>query len=43
MTSKEFELIKEMLLMQAKLDEAIMKEYGLTEIDEENLRMAILD
>ena len=43
MTSKEFELIKEMLQMQAKLDEAIMKEYGLTEIKEENLRMAILD
>lgn len=43
MTSKEFELIKEMLQMQKKLDEAIMKEYGLTEIDEENLRMAILD
>lgn len=43
MTSKEYELIKEMLQMQAKLDESIMKEYGLTEIDEENLRMAILD
>lgn len=43
MTSKEFELIKEMLQMQAKLDESIMKEYELTEIDEENLRMAILD
>lgn len=43
MTSKEFELIKEMLQMQKKLDEAIMKEYGLNEIDEENLRMAILD
>lgn len=43
MTSKEYELIKEMLQMQAKLDEAIMKEHGLTEIDEENLRMAILD
>lgn len=43
MTSKEFELIKEMLQMQEKLDEAIMDEYGLTEIDEENLRMAILD
>ena len=43
MTSKEFELIKEMLHKQAKLDESIMKEYGLTEIDEENLRMAILD
>lgn len=43
MKSKEFELIKEMLQMQKKLDESIMKEYGLTEIDEENLRMAILD
>lgn len=43
MTSTEYELIKEMLQMQAKLDESIMKEYGLTEIDEENLRMAILD
>lgn len=43
MTSKDIKLIKEMLQMQAKLDEAIMKEYGLTEIDEENLRMAILD
>lgn len=43
MTSKEYELIKEMLQMQAKLDEAIMNEHGLTEINEENLRMAILD
>lgn len=43
MTSKEIELIKEMLQMQAKLDEAIMKEYGLTEIDEEKLCFAILD
>lgn len=43
MTSKEFELIKEMLQMQKKLDEAIMKEYGLDEIYEYNLRMAILD
>ena len=43
MTSKEFELIKEMLQMQEKLDESIMKEYRLTEINEENLRMAILD
>lgn len=41
MTSTE--LIKDMLKMQAKLDEAIMSSYGLTEIDEENLRMAILD
>lgn len=43
MTNKEYDLIKEMLDMQEKLDEAIMKEYGLTEIDKENLRMAILD
>lgn len=43
MTSKEYELIKEMLQMQAKLDEAIMNEYGLTEINKENLKMAILD
>lgn len=40
---KNKELIKEMLQMQAKLDEAIMNEYGLNEIDEENLRMAIID
>ena len=43
MTSKEYELIKEMLHMQAKLDKAIMEEYGLKELNEENLRMAILD
>ena len=43
MTSKEFELIKEMLQMQAKLDKAIMKEYGLICIDETNLSFAILD
>lgn len=43
MTSKEYELIKEMLQMQAKLDEAIMKEYGLEELDEEKLNLAILD
>lgn len=43
MTSKDIELIKKMLQMQAKLDEAIMKEYGLNEIDEEKLNMAILD
>lgn len=43
MTIKEYDLIKEMLQMQAKLDEAIMNEYGLTEINEDNLRMAILD
>lgn len=43
MTSKDIKLIKEMLQMQAKLDEAIMKEYGLTCIDEEKLRFAIID
>lgn len=43
MTSKDIDLIKEMLKMQAKLDEAIMKEYGLTEIDETKLSFAILD
>lgn len=43
MTSKDIELIKEMLQMQTKLDEAIMKEYGLYTIDEKNLSFAILD
>ena len=43
MTSKEFKLIKEMLHKQAELDKSIMSAYGLTEIDKENLKMAILD
>lgn len=43
MTSKDIELIKEMLQMQAKLDKAIMEEYGLKELDEEKLCFAILD
>lgn len=43
MTSKEFELIKEMLHKQAELDKSIMSSYGLTEIDEEKLRFATLD
>lgn len=43
MTKKDIELIKEMLQMQTKLDEAIMKEYGLYTIDEKNLSFAILD
>jgi dimeric dUTPase (all-alpha-NTP-PPase superfamily) len=43
MTSKEFELIKEMLHKQAELDKSIMSAYGLTEIDEEKLRFATLD
>ena len=36
MTIKDIELIKKMLQMQAKLDEAIIKEYGLESIDEKN-------
>ncbi len=43
MTSKEYELIKEMLHKQAELDKSIMSAYGLTEIDEEKLSFAILD
>lgn len=43
MTSKEFELIKEMLHKQSELDKSIMSAYGLTEIDEEKLSFAILD
>lgn len=43
MTSKEFKLVKEMLQMQKKLDEAIMKEHNLIEITREQLEMAILD
>lgn len=43
MTIKDIELIKEMLKMQATLDEAIMKEYGLICIYEEKLNLAILD
>lgn len=43
MTSKEYELIKEMLKKQEKLDKSIMSAYGLTEIDEEKLSFAILD
>lgn len=43
MTSKEFELIKEMFKKQAKLDKAIMEEYGLEELDKDKLSFAILD
>lgn len=43
MIIKEYDLIKEMLQMQVKLDKAIMEEYGLDEIDEEKLNLAILD
>lgn len=43
MSAKDIELIRKMLKMQDKLDKAIMDEYGLDEIDEEKLNMAILD
>ena len=43
MTGHDVELIKEMLMMQKKLDEAIMKEYELKRIDEWKLNLAILD
>ncbi len=43
MDVKDIKLIKEMLQMQAKLDEAIMKEYELFAIDEAKLSFAILD
>ena len=43
MKNNDVELIRKMLQMQAKLDEAIMKEYGLAEIDKKNLGFAILD
>lgn len=43
MTIKDIVLIKKMLKMQAKLDKAIMDEYGLDEIDEDKLSFEILD
>lgn len=43
MTGNDVELIRKMLRKQAKLDKAIMKEYGLEELDEEKLNLAILD
>ncbi len=43
MTSKDIELIREMLQMQSKLDEEIMKVHKLTEIQQEQLELAILD
>lgn len=43
MTGNDVELIRKMLNKQAKLDKAIMKEYGLEELDEEKLNLAILD
>lgn len=43
MKDSELSMIETMLKKQAKLDKAIMEEYGLTELDEEKLRLAILD
>ena len=43
MTGNDVELIRKMLRKQAKLDKAIMKEYGLTKIDGEKLNLATLD
>lgn len=43
MAGKDVELIRKMLKMQSKLDQAIMDEYGLDELDEEKLNLAILD
>lgn len=43
MNVKDIELIRKMLKKQAKLDKAIMEEYGLEELDEEKLSFAILD
>lgn len=43
MKDSELRMIETMLKKQSKLDESIMSAYGLTEIDRENLDMAILD
>ena len=43
MKDSELRMIETMLKKQSKLDGSIMSAYGLTEIDRENLDMAILD
>lgn len=43
MTENDVELIRKMLIRQDKLDKSIMEAYGLTEIDGEKLKLAILD
>lgn len=43
MKDSELRMIETMLKKQSKLDESVMSAYGLTEIDRENLDMAILD
>lgn len=43
MNETDLRMIETMIKKQAKLDKAIMEEYKLTEINRENLKMAILD
>lgn len=43
MTSKEYEMIKDMLKKQEKLDKSIMSAYGLKKITDDKLAFAILD
>ena len=43
MTENDVELIRKMLIRQDKLDKSIMGAYGLTEINEEKLKLATLD
>lgn len=43
MKDSELRMIETMLKKQSKLDKSVMSAYGLTEIDRENLDMAILD
>lgn len=43
MTSKDIELVKEMLRMQESLDQKIMKTHDLKSISKQQLNMAILD
>ena len=43
MTSKDIELVKEMLRMQESLDQKIMKAHDLKSISKQQLNMAILD
>ena len=43
MTSKDIELVKEMLRMQESLNQKIMKAHDLKSISKQQLNMAILD
>ena len=42
MTENDVELIRKMLIRQDKLDKSIMGAYGLTEIDGEKLKLAMV-